>query len=135
VFSITINHRFNHVISACADRKDTWISAEIVRAYIALHDLGFAHSVEAWHDRHLAGGLYGVALGGAFFGESMFSRQPDASKGCLVHLVELLRARGFVLLDSQIMNEHIRKFGAVEVPRSEYLQLLKSALDMETRFP
>ncbi len=135
VFSITYNLDFKNVITACADRVETWISLEIVHAYTVLHQLGFAHSVEAWQDDQLAGGLYGVAIGGAFFGESMFSRQSDASKVCLVHLVERLKRRGFVLLDSQIMNEHIRQFGAVDIPRTEYLRRLKLALERETRFP
>ncbi len=135
VFSITFNVEFKQVIASCADRRETWISPEIVYAYNVLHQLGFAHSVEAWHDGRLAGGLYGIVLGGAFFGESMFSREPDASKVCLVHLVERLKQRGFVLLDSQIMNEHIRQFGAVEIPRGEYLQRLQKALDRETPFP
>ncbi len=135
VFSITYNVDFKQVITACADREETWISPEIVHAYTVLHQLGFAHSVEAWLGERLTGGLYGVAIGGAFFGESMFSREPDASKVCLVHLVERLRSRGFALLDSQIMNEHIRQFGAVDIPRGEYLRRLQQALDRETRFP
>lgn len=135
VFSVTYNVDFKQVITACADRAETWISPEIVHAYAVLRQLGFAHSIEAWLGGRLAGGLYGVAIGGAFFGESMFSREPDASKVCLVHLVERLKRRGFVLLDSQIMNEHIRQFGAVEIPRGEYLKRLRLALDRETRFP
>jgi leucyl/phenylalanyl-tRNA--protein transferase len=135
VFSITVNLDFQRVIASCADRAETWISREIVKAYTMLHDLGFAHSVEAWSGDRLAGGLYGVALGAAFFGESMFSAEADASKACLVHLVRILRDRGFMLLDSQIMNEHIRRFGAIEIPREEYLFRLRMALDRETRFP
>ena len=135
VFSITVNVDFERVITSCAERGDTWISPEIVAAYTFLHQLGFAHSVEAWHEGRLAGGLYGVAMGGAFFGESMFSLEPDASKVCLVHLVGLLKDRGFALLDSQIINEHIRRFGGVEIPREEYLLRLTKALDRETRFP
>ena len=135
VFSITVNLKFPQVIQACGEREETWISPEIIEAYTRLHKLGFAHSVEAWHDGRFSGGLYGVAIGGAFFGESMFSREPNASKICLVHLAGLLKEHGFTLLDSQIINEHIRQFGAVEVSREEYLRRLGRALERETRFP
>lgn len=134
VFSITVNQRFPAVIKLCADRSETWISQEIVRAYTVLHDHGFAHSVEAWLNGELAGGLYGVAIRGAFFGESMFTRVSDASKVCLVFLVRHLIERGFSLLDSQIMNDHVRQFGAVEIPREEYLRLLASALENDVSF-
>lgn len=131
VFEVTINRAFPEVIEACADRAEgTWISEEIHKAYCKLHRLGFAHSVESWRDGRLVGGLYGVAIGGAFFGESMFHRVSDASKVALVHLVERMRQRGFVLLDVQFMTEHLRQFGAVEIPRSEYERRLRQALSL-----
>ena len=128
VFQITANVAFSTVISACARRQDTWISPEIVRAYTELHAMGYAHSIEAWLDERCVGGLYGVAIGAAFFGESMFSEFPNASKVCLVHLVQLLRQRGCKLLDSQIINDHIAQFGAIEISRDEYLVRLREAL-------
>ena len=128
-FSVTINRAFDGVIEACADRAEgTWISNEMRDAYRTLHRLGFAHSVEAWRGEQLAGGLYGVALGGAFFGESMFHHVSDASKVALIHLIERLRDRGFVLLDVQFMTEHLRRFGAVEIPRAEYERRLTHAV-------
>ena len=134
VFEVTVDADFAAVIRACAEREETWISAEIERAYIELHRLGLAHSVETWRAGRLAGGLYGVALGGAFFGESMFSRETDASKVALVALVERLRARGFVLLDTQFLTPHLARFGAVEIPRDEYEQRLADALRLDRRF-
>ncbi len=134
LFAVQVNTGFGEVIRACADRPETWISDEIVRAYEALHALGLAHSVETWQEGRLVGGLYGVALGGAFFGESMFSRVTDASKVALVALVERLRARGFVLLDTQFLTPHLARFGAVEIPRAEYLRRLDEALRLERRF-
>ena len=134
VFEVTVNADFPGVIRACAEREETWISAEIERAYTELHRLGLAHSVEAWRAGQLAGGLYGVALGGAFFGESMFSRETDASKVALVALVERLRARGFVLLDTQFLTPHLARFGAVEIPRAEYERRLAEALQCRRRF-
>ena len=133
-FEVRVNTAFGEVIRACAARRETWISAEIIRAYSELHALGLAHSVEAWQSGALAGGLYGVALGGAFFGESMFTRVRDASKVALAALVERLRARGFVLLDTQFLTEHLARFGAVEIPRDEYLLLLRHALQLERTF-
>ncbi len=133
-FAVRVNTAFGAVIRACADRPETWISDEIVCAYEALHTLGLAHSVETWRDGRLVGGLYGVALGGAFFGESMFSRETDASKVALVALVERLRERGFVLLDTQFLTPHLARFGAVEIPRAEYLRRLDEALRLERRF-
>jgi leucyl/phenylalanyl-tRNA--protein transferase len=106
----------------------------MVRVYIELHKRGFAHSVESWHDSKLVGGLYGVAIGGAFFGESMFSRQRDASKVALVHLVDRLRQRKFQLLDTQFINEHIAQFGATEILRSTYLRILGEAVCLDTSF-
>ena len=133
-FEVTVDADFPGVIRACAGREETWISAEIERAYTELHRLGLAHSVETWRQGRLVGGLYGVALGGAFFGESMFSRKTDASKVALVALVEHLRARGFVLLDIQYLTEHLARFGAVEIPRAEYERRLAEALRLPCRF-
>ena len=139
-FRIEIDRDFPAVIRACAqaDRKDedpgTWIDSEILASYIALYRKGFAHSVEAWDGERLAGGLYGVALGGAFFGESMFHRVTDASKASLVALVERLRARGFTLLDIQWVTPHLERFGAVEIPRREYLERLQQALALDAVF-
>ena len=134
-FEIRIDTCFEEVIRACADRRDgTWISDEIVAAYTELHRLGLAHSVESWHQDELAGGLYGVALGGAFFGESMFYRQTDASKVALVALVERLKARGFVLLDVQFSTPHLERFGAVDIRRDEYLERLAEALKLAVTF-
>lgn len=132
-FEIRIDTRFEEVMRGCADRPEgTWISEEIVGAYVRLHRLGLAHSVESWQAGELAGGLYGVALGGAFFGESMFSRRADASKVALVALVERMRERGFMLLDVQFMTGHLARFGAREIPREEYLERLETALGIET---
>jgi leucyl/phenylalanyl-tRNA--protein transferase len=133
-YEIHIDRDFEAVIRACADRKDTWIGAEIIRAFIRFHELGKAHSVEAYRDEELAGGLYGVALGGAFMGESMFSRMPDASKVCLVYLVGRLKERGFTLLDCQIQNDHLARLGAVEIPEHEYLRRLQHALTLGRSF-
>lgn len=131
-FEITINKNFPAVIAECAaprtNRTDTWINTDIKRLYIALHKLGFAHSIEVWQDEKLVGGLYGVALRAAFFGESMFSRVTDASKVALVHLVARLRAGGFKILDAQFTNDHLRQFGIVEVPRDVFQQHLSIAL-------
>ncbi len=135
--TITVNRAFERVIGKCAEGRfpeDTWISDDIVRVYTDLHRMGIAHSVETWEEGKLVGGLYGVALGGAFFGESMFSRIPNASKFALVSLVTRLNARGYLLLDTQIMNEHIRQFGAIDVPRVRYLALLEEALPLEVEF-
>ena len=140
VFQIRIDEAFEAVIRGCAeaerDRDDpgTWISEEIIQSYVGLHRRGLAHSVEAWRGGRLAGGLYGVALGGAFFGESMFHRETDASKVALVALVERLRSRGYVLLDTQWVTEHLEQFGAVEIQRDEYLKRLEAALAVEATF-
>lgn len=134
VFEVRVDTAFEAVMRGCADREVTWISEDIVGAYVALHGHGLAHSVEAWRGGQLVGGLYGVALGGAFMGESMFSRETDASKVCLVALVERLRERGFALLDSQIATEHLARFGQVEIPRRDYLRQLRAALPLERRF-
>jgi leucyl/phenylalanyl-tRNA---protein transferase len=132
-FRITINTSFRQVISSCAapqpGREETWINHRISNLYTALHEIGHCHSVEVWEDDDLAGGLYGVSLGRAFFGESMFHRVRDASKVALVHLVARLVAGGFTLLDTQFVTEHLRSMGAVEVPRKRYQALLDDALD------
>ncbi len=134
-FEVRVDTAFARVLAGCADRPEgTWISPEIARVYGELHARGYAHSVESWQGGELAGGLYGVALGGAFFGESMFTRVPDASKVALVALVERLRTRGFALLDTQWRTEHLARFGAVEIPRREYLRRLRAALDLPCRF-
>jgi leucyl/phenylalanyl-tRNA--protein transferase len=134
LFALRVNTAFEEVIRECAGRKETWISEDIVQSYLALHRLGYAHSVEAWREDLLAGGLYGVALGGAFFGESMFSRAANASKVALVHLVARLRSRRFELLDTQFVTPHLARFGAVEIPREEYLARLRSAVTKQRRF-
>lgn len=135
-FEVKFNSAFEATMRGCMHRpgEGTWISDDIVRAYCALHKLGFAHSVETWRDGQLVGGLYGVALGGAFFGESMFHRETDASKVALVALVARLRERGFTLLDSQATTAHLRTFGAIEIPAGDYLRLLHDALPRECAF-
>lgn len=130
--SVTIDRAFAEVIAQCAEphsnRASTWINQDIKALYIALHKLGFAHSVEVWDGETLVGGLYGVALRSAFFGESMFSRVTDASKIALVHLVARLRAGGFTLLDAQFHNDHLEQFGLFELPREEFEEMLAAAL-------
>ncbi len=137
-FRVTFDAAFAETIAACAapgsGRRTTWINDTIEHLYNDLFDLGYAHSVECWSDEGLAGGLYGVAIGGAFFGESMFSFRRDASKVALVHLVERLRVGGYVLLDTQFVTEHLRRFGAREVPRPKYLRQLAAALKVDADF-
>ena len=138
-FEIRINGDFAATMRACKDvkrpeRDSSWISDELVNAYVRLHELGFAHSVEAWQRGELVGGLYGVALGGAFFGESMFHRAANASKVCLVHLIERLREREFTLLDTQMVTEHMKQFGAREIPAEDYLEQLEVALGKDCSF-
>lgn len=133
-FEITIDKAFSAVIQACAERENTWINRDIIDSYTRLHELGHAHSVEAWKENRLAGGLYGVAVGGAFFGESMFHRVTDASKIALVALVEHLRAHNFVLLDTQWLTPHLQQFGGIQISRSNYLRLLRRAVDLPRRF-
>ena len=139
-FRVEVDRAFEQVIRACAEAErdgtdhGTWISEEIVETYCALHANGHAHSVETWDGDRLVGGLYGVALGGAFFGESMFHRATDASKVALVALVDRLVSRGFVLLDTQWVTDHLKQFGAIEIPRSRYLRQLQAALRVEARF-
>ena len=141
-FDIRRDTAFAEVIAACSEPRaqhiDTWINRQVRRAYTELHEHGHAHSVEAWRDGRLVGGLYGVALGGAFFGESMFHRPDlggtDASKVCLAHLVEHLTVRGFVLLDIQTHSPHMARFGAIDIARREYLRRLERALKVEARW-
>jgi leucyl/phenylalanyl-tRNA--protein transferase len=138
-FAVSCDTDFVGVVRACAEatpaRPSTWINDEIVRLYAALHQMGNAHSVECRHEGVLVGGLYGVALGGAFFGESMFSRATDASKVALVHLVARLKRGGYLLLDAQFITQHLARFGALEVPRAKYRRQLATALAQPARFP
>lgn len=137
-FEIRCDSDFAAVMDGCAapapGRRKTWINARIRELYTALHHMGCAHSVESWMGEELVGGLYGVTLGGAFFGESMFSRETDASKVALVHLVARLKAGGYTLLDTQFVTEHLSGFGAVEVSRREYQRLLERAIVLEANF-
>ena len=127
-FRVTLDAAFSDVLESCADREETWINADIERAMIALHRLGHAHSIEVWDGDALVGGLYGVKLGRAFFGESMFSRATDASKVALAWLVARLQAGGYSLLDCQFMTDHLASLGAVAVPKERYSALLATAL-------
>ena len=137
-FEITSDRDFGAVIAGCAarvpGRDDTWINPEIERLFTHLHRLGHAHSIECRQNGRLVGGLYGVALGGAFFGESMFNRVRDASKVALVHLVARLRLGGFTLLDTQFVTAHLAQFGALEIPRDRYRVLLAAAVDLPARW-
>lgn len=138
-FRIEIDRAFVEVMRACAADRDsddpgTWISDEIIASYTALHARGFAHSVEAWSGDRLAGGLYGVAIGGAFFGESMFHHETNASKVAFVALIERLRARGFTLLDTQWVTPHLEQFGAIEIARADYLRRLRASLRLNCSF-
>ena len=135
-FEIRINYDFEAAMRACmkARIERTWINEELIAAYVRLHKLGHAHSVEAWRDGELTGGLYGVSLGGAFFGESMFHSQRDASKVALVALVERLKERGFELLDTQTCSDHLKRFGGIEIDEAEYLRRLHQAIDRECHF-
>ena len=140
IYDVRINTAFADTMRACQSvpraKLDggAWISDELVAAYTALHELGFAHSVESYFDGELVGGLYGVAIGGAFFGESMFHRRSDASKVALVHLVDRLIARGFTLLDTQMVTSHMRQFGCIEIPGTQYDTLLAAALQVRATF-
>jgi leucyl/phenylalanyl-tRNA--protein transferase len=133
-FEVVFNQRFESVMRECARREETWISEDIIQSYLLLHRLGFAHSVECLEGDRLVGGLYGVAIGGAFFGESMFSQRRDASKIALVYLVQRLKGRGYVLLDTQFVTPHLARFGATEIPRDEYLKRLANAIQQKCRF-
>ena len=136
-FDIRVNTAFAEVMLKCAeeapDRRSTWINETIHTLYNELHQIGHAHSVEAWEGDQLVGGLYGVSLGAAFFGESMFSRRTNASKICLVALVERLRERGFILLDTQFTTDHLMTFGAVDVPKQDYARLLEAAMAQQDK--
>ncbi len=138
VFEPRIDSDFSGVIQACAEPRpghpETWINDQIVALYAALFERGHVHTVECWREGRLVGGLYGVSLRGAFFGESMFSRETDASKVALVHLVDLLRDRGFRLLDVQFLTPHLETLGAIEVSRADYQEMLRDALDVDARF-
>jgi|SRR5579871_2688854 len=138
-FVVTSDVCFTDVMRACAapapDRKESWINDEILRLYAILHASRYAHSIECWREGKLVGGLYGVALGSAFFGESMFSQERDASKVALVHLVARLKKGGFTLLDTQFMTAHLKQFGTIEIPRADYLARLKEALAREAYWP
>jgi len=136
-FRFTIDRAFDQVIRRCAQRENgdgVWITPEIIDLYGRMHERGKAHSVEAWSGGRLAGGLYGVALGGAFMGESMFHAERDASKACLVHLVDHLKSRGFVLLDTQFPTPHLTQFGILLIPHKEYLARLGRALRLDCKF-
>jgi len=137
-FSISFDRAFRRVIEGCAaprpHRKETWISRQFITAYTRLHERGHAHSVEVWREERLVGGLYGVSIGGFFAGESMYSEEENASKVALVAMEEKLRECRFTLFDVQLMTAHLRSMGAVEIPRSEYLQRLRQAVDMKTQF-
>lgn len=132
-FDIRFDTDFEGVMAGCAaeapDRPSTWINQTIRNLYTELHQIGHVHSVEAWEGDTLVGGLYGVSLGSAFFGESMFSRRTNASKICLVHLVARLRAQGFTLLDTQFTTDHLKTFGAIDVPKAEYVKMLEAAVN------
>lgn len=134
-FDIRVNTAFDRVMEFCAEATDnrptTWINPLILSLYKDLHRIGYTHSVEAWEGEELVGGLYGVSLGSAFFGESMFSRRTDASKICLVYLVERLKARGFTLLDTQFTTDHLKNFGAIDMPRKDYEKLLDKAMQSD----
>ena len=131
---VTTDHAFAEVVSLCAEREETWISHRIQALYQALHDQGYAHSIEVWQDGQLAGGVYGVALGGVFFGESMFSRRVDGSKIALAHTVARLRAGGFRLFDTQFLTPHLASLGGIEIPRAEYHRRLAEALATPATF-
>ena len=137
-FKITINKNFNKVITNCAkktkNRPKTWINKKIIDSYSNLHEIGHAHSIEAWFQNKLVGGLYGVSLGSAFFGESMFSTMSNASKICLVYLIANLNKKGFTLLDTQFVNPYLKKLGAIEISRKKYLKILGNSLKKKYRF-
>ena len=137
-FEIRFNHNFVGVMRGCAvarsDSDDTWISEEIIDAYTGLNGMGLAHSVEAYLNNELVGGLYGVSIGAAFFGESMFYTQPNASKVAFHFLIQTLRHQGFELLDTQFINDNVKRFGAIEIPKANYLNLLRKATAKKARF-
>ena len=134
IYQLAVNRDFRGVMLACAHRDLTWINQEILDLYCRLNDLGYAHSVEAYFEGQLAGGLYGVAIGGAFMGESMFFRRTDASKVALIYLVQRMQERGYVLLDTQYNNNHLQQFNPLLISRDEYLSRLEKALRIDCRF-
>ena len=134
LFRMEIDTCFEKVIDGCAEREETWINEEIKESYLRLHELGYAHSIESFDSDGLAGGLYGVALGSAFFGESMFNHRSGASKVALTFLVDHLNERGYTLLDTQYITPHLQMFGAVEIPRKKYVELLRTALEVSRCF-
>lgn len=134
IFEVRVNSAWHDVMRHCADRDTTWISTKIFEAYTSLHEAGLAHSVETYFEGQLVGGLYGVSIGGAFMGESMFHTKTDASKVAMVYLVERMKSRGYILLDCQYETEHLKTFGARLIPRSEYLQRLQEALQLDCQF-
>jgi leucyl/phenylalanyl-tRNA---protein transferase len=133
-FDLRVNTAFRDVIRSCADRETTWITSEIMDMYTQLHQLGFAHSVEAFDGEMLVGGLYGVSIGAAFMGESMFHIVTDASKLCLLYLTERLREKGYILLDSQFTTSHLEKFGGILISREKYLEILHKAITLKCQF-
>lgn len=128
-FQLKINTDFEGTIRGCAERSDTWISEDIISSYTRLYEMGYGFSFETWREGKLVGGLYGVSIGKAFFGESMFHRETDASKIALVYLVDFLKRHDYQLLDTQYLNDHLVQFGAKEVPNSEYEEMLQQALE------
>lgn len=138
LFDIRFNTNFRAVMTHCAaprgEDDETWISEEIIDAYCLLHEKGFAHSVEAYLDDELVGGLYGVAIGGVYFGESMFYIAPNSSKVAFHFLIEKLREQGYILLDTQFINDNVKRYGAIEIPRADYLKLLREGLKLDCQF-
>ena len=137
-FEVRINTQFKEVMEHCAaprgEEEETWISTEIIDAYVALHKMGMAHSVETYKDNRLVGGLYGVAIGSAFFGESMFYREPNASKVAFHYLIQILKTQGFQLLDTQFINDNVLRFGAIEIPKAQYIRMLREAIQVKAHF-
>ncbi|MCB0765920.1 MAG: leucyl/phenylalanyl-tRNA--protein transferase, partial [Flavobacteriales bacterium] len=133
-FTTTIDEAFEAVIRACADRRETWIDERLITSYVALHASGYAHSVETWAKGELVGGIYGVSLRGAFFGESMFSRRTNAGKAAFFALVAHLQEQGHVLFDTQYLNDFTQQLGAIEIPRERFRERLDAALDVDVRF-
>lgn len=131
IYTVRMDTAFEAVMRCCADRDETWINEEFIKTYTYLHHIGFAHSVEAWQDGQLVGGLYGITLGGAFMGESMFSTATDASKVCLVSLVRHLKERGYILHDTQFLTPHLATLGVTEIPRKSYERRLRAALKLK----
>lgn len=134
IFKITVDKAFEEVIDACSGRLSTWINSLIKKAYMELFNNGYAHSIEAWHEGKLAGGLYGVAYKGAFFGESMFRRKDNASKVAVVRLYEILKKNKFILFDIQMITAHFKTFGAIEISRRAYLEILERAMEVSREF-